>query len=187
MNLIHVVATTQDGVIGVNGDLPWAKSSADMKYFRELTRDKVVIMGVNTIMSLPRPKLNVGEVLPNRYLICSSDSRKEPPHRAVVRAQLLIEDLTRNKLYREIKIPAGYDQHAVIIAGGESIYRETLDDVQVVFRNVVHSKYPVEINDQSKVSFYPLVELNAQFTRVKADFITDETTSILTEIWIRKK
>jgi dihydrofolate reductase len=51
-----VVAVARNGVIGLNGDLPW-RISSDLKLFRRLTMGKPVIMGRKTWESLPRRPL----------------------------------------------------------------------------------------------------------------------------------
>ena len=51
-----VVAVSRNGVIGVNGGLPWHISS-DLKRFKEITLGKPVIMGRKTWDSLPRKPL----------------------------------------------------------------------------------------------------------------------------------
>lgn len=51
-----IVARGRNGVIGVDGDLPW-RLKADMKCFVEATRGKPVIMGRKTWESLPRRPL----------------------------------------------------------------------------------------------------------------------------------
>ncbi len=52
MTINIIVAMTKDRVIGKDGTVPW-KISEDMKLFKELTTNKVVIMGKNTWNSLP--------------------------------------------------------------------------------------------------------------------------------------
>jgi dihydrofolate reductase len=47
-----VVARATNGVIGNAGTLPW-KLPADMRRFRQLTLDKIVVMGRKTFESLP--------------------------------------------------------------------------------------------------------------------------------------
>lgn len=49
-----VVAIAQNGVIGRDGQLPW-RLPADLKFFRDLTRDHVVIMGRKTFESIGKP------------------------------------------------------------------------------------------------------------------------------------
>lgn len=52
--LYVIAATTPDGVIGVDGRLPW-RNAADMRRFRELTAGRDVLMGRRTAESLPKP------------------------------------------------------------------------------------------------------------------------------------
>ena len=47
-----IVAMTQDGVIGLNGKMPW-HYSADLKHFKQTTLNSTVIMGRCTWESLP--------------------------------------------------------------------------------------------------------------------------------------
>ncbi|WP_018688394.1 dihydrofolate reductase [Ahrensia kielensis] len=56
-----VVAVSQNGVIGREGDMPW-RLSADLKRFKSLTIGKPVIMGRKTFES-------IGKALPNRLNI----------------------------------------------------------------------------------------------------------------------
>ncbi len=56
-----VVAASNNGVIGVDGDLPW-RLPDDLRYFKQLTTGKPVVMGRKTYESIGRP-------LPNRHNI----------------------------------------------------------------------------------------------------------------------
>ncbi len=58
-NLSLIAATTQDGGIGSENRLPW-KCPEDMKFFKEFTTGKSVIMGHNTFESIG------SRALPNR-------------------------------------------------------------------------------------------------------------------------
>ncbi|MDX8383321.1 MAG: dihydrofolate reductase [Ghiorsea sp.] len=65
MNLTLILATAKNGVIGNGNSLPWNNFTADLKHFRILTENCIVVMGRNTWESLPeqyRP-------LPNRVNI----------------------------------------------------------------------------------------------------------------------
>lgn len=53
----YVVAVADNGVIGLNGGLPWRLSS-DLKLFRRLTMGKPIIMGRKTWQSLPKRPLD---------------------------------------------------------------------------------------------------------------------------------
>ena len=67
-----IVAKSRNGVIGVNGELPW-KLSSDLKYFKKITIGKPVLMGRITWESLPFP-------LPGRpNLILTRDQNYQAP------------------------------------------------------------------------------------------------------------
>lgn len=71
LNCIHIVATDPDGIIGVDGDLPWHYPE-DLKFFKVTTKDHIVVMGRVTYDSIGKP-------LPNRLNIVVSSSAK-PDH-----------------------------------------------------------------------------------------------------------
>ena len=54
MQIVLVVAMSENRVIGVDGDLPW-KISADLKHFKKVTMGHPVVMGRKTWESLPFP------------------------------------------------------------------------------------------------------------------------------------
>ncbi|MDG1203053.1 MAG: dihydrofolate reductase, partial [SAR86 cluster bacterium] len=68
MDLIvsHVVAMSNNSVIGVNNDLPWSLKD-DLAHFKKYTTGKIIVMGRKTYESIGRP-------LPNRvnYVISST-------------------------------------------------------------------------------------------------------------------
>ena len=67
------VARARNGVIGLNGALPWRLGS-DLAMFKELTLGKPIIMGRKTWDSLPR------RPLPGRTnIVLSHDGRFAPP------------------------------------------------------------------------------------------------------------
>ncbi|MEY4194566.1 MAG: hypothetical protein RLZZ226_934, partial [Pseudomonadota bacterium] len=59
-----IVAMAENGIIGRNGTMPW-HIPADLKYFRQVTWEKSIIMGRKTFDSLGRP-------LPGRHNIILS-------------------------------------------------------------------------------------------------------------------
>ena len=52
--IISLIAALDDkGGMGLNGGLPWPHNSEDMKWFKEMTMGKVVIVGSVTAATLP--------------------------------------------------------------------------------------------------------------------------------------
>ena len=56
VRLCLIVAMAENGVIGKEGDLPW-RLPEDLKWFKETTMGKPIVMGRNTWESLPRKPL----------------------------------------------------------------------------------------------------------------------------------
>ena len=54
----HVVALSNNNVIGKDNDLPW-NLKTDLKHFKDYTSNKIIVMGRKTFESIGRP-------LPNR-------------------------------------------------------------------------------------------------------------------------
>ena len=66
MIISHLVALSNNFVIGVNNDLPW-RLKKDLKHFSTYTQDKAIVMGRKTFESIGRP-------LPNRKNIVISST-----------------------------------------------------------------------------------------------------------------
>ena len=66
MIISHLVALSNNFVIGVNNDLPW-KLKKDLQHFSTYTQNKAIVMGRKTFESIGRP-------LPNRKNIVISSS-----------------------------------------------------------------------------------------------------------------
>ena len=47
-NIILIAAISQNGVIGINNELPWPKISEDFQRFKSLTIGNSVVMGRKT-------------------------------------------------------------------------------------------------------------------------------------------
>ena len=54
ITISHVVALSNNNVIGKDNDLPW-NLKTDLKHFREYTTDKLLIMGRKTFDSIGKP------------------------------------------------------------------------------------------------------------------------------------
>lgn len=70
---VLIWAQTQDGTIAMNGMIPWHVQD-DMKFFTQTTKNQVVLMGRNTMLSLN------GRPLPNRInLVLTHQKTLEVP------------------------------------------------------------------------------------------------------------
>lgn len=108
MNLI--VAVDKNWAIGKENKL-LVSIPADMKFFRETTGGKVVVMGRKTLESFPG-----GKPLKNRtnIVLTTDTSYRVKDALAVHSVEELLEELKK------------YPQEDIFVIGGESIYRQLL-------------------------------------------------------------
>lgn len=156
----HIVATDLNWVIGKGNSIPWHEPE-DLKYFKQLTQNKVVIMGYNTFDSI---LVAIGRPLPNRLsiVVTNKDITTLEPfinviyvntitnalHLAVVKTKALTARFTKEEAEQNAE---------VFIAGGAQLYRQTIKFVDRVYRTAVEvtvSVEPLKEPDQPLV-FYP--------------------------------
>ncbi len=113
MNLI--AAVDRNWGIGMNNKL-LVRIPQDMKFFKEMTTGKVVVMGRKTLESFPN-----GTPLKDRVNIVLTRDRSYQ-----AKGVLAVHDM--EELEREL---ARYDSGDVYVIGGESVYRQLLDKCDV--------------------------------------------------------
>ena len=69
ITISHVVALSNNNVIGVNNSLPW-NLKTDLAHFKNYTSNKIIVMGRKTYES-------IGRTLPNRINLIVSNTIKE--------------------------------------------------------------------------------------------------------------
>ncbi|MEF9940976.1 MAG: dihydrofolate reductase [Lachnospiraceae bacterium] len=108
MNII--VATDKNWGIGFENNL-LVSIPADMKFFRETTAGKIVVMGRKTLESFPN-----GLPLKNRINIILTSNKKYTVKDAIVIHSIdeMVEELKK------------YKEEDIYVIGGESIYRQLL-------------------------------------------------------------
>jgi len=111
-----VVAAAENGVIGINGGLPW-QIPDDLKRFRTLTLGKPCIMGRKTWESLPR------KPLPGRTNIVVTH---DPEYRAP-------GALIASSFDRAIEIAAQENPSEIAVIGGENIFAAALPLAQRIY------------------------------------------------------
>jgi dihydrofolate reductase len=122
MNVNLIVATSENGVIGKDGDMPWGRSMpADLKHFQHITtlgESNVVIMGRKTYDS-------IGKALPGRvnYVITRNRNKEETDY---IDAEVYntIEDALAHAQGLEYFLKLEIDVH---IIGGASIYNQAME------------------------------------------------------------
>jgi len=137
MNLI--VAVDKKWGIGKNNGL-LVSISDDLKRFKALTLDKVVVMGYNTLISLPGQK-----PLKNRTNIVLTSKKIE------IEGAIVVNDLSALK-----NVLRGYSLEDVFIIGGESVYRQFVDFCDYAYITYIDKEYDADrffpvLNDSWKL------------------------------------
>lgn len=122
MKISIIAAVGKNLELGKNNDLIWSLPN-DLKFFKNVTNGKMVVMGKNTFKSLPK-------VLPNRknVVLTFPDDKEILPSEVEI-FHGIPEFLDRYKDYTE----------EIFIIGGASIYKQ--------FLNLADTLYLTEIND----------------------------------------
>lgn len=118
-----IAAVSANGVIGYQGGIPWY-FIADLKHFRKLTLNQIVVMGYKTLES-------IGSInLPRRE------------NRVITRKPLLIQNegiIFYSTPMEALEDPRGKD---IWIIGGAEIYRELLPMVDRLYITEIFKSYP---------------------------------------------
>ncbi len=113
-----VVATAENGVIGMDGDMPW-RLSTDLKRFKALTLGKPMIMGRKTFESIGKP-------LPGRTsIVVTRDVEWQSPGVVAVQS-------TEQALLVAEQVALADDAEAICVVGGGQIYAKTLASADVL-------------------------------------------------------
>lgn len=113
MKLAIIVAQAKNRVIGINNKLPWHLPE-DLRYFKQVTMAKPIIMGRNTFESIGRP-------LPGRTNIVISRQAGYAPDNVKVVSSLE----AAVELAESICLINGNDEAMVI--GGAQIYAQAME------------------------------------------------------------
>lgn len=150
-----IVAYGKHREIGARGDLPWGRDlPADLRYFRELTLGKTVIMGHATYLSIGRP-------LPSRQNIVVTSRPLETTALTVP---------TLDAAYQNA-------DSCPIIIGGAMMYASALETIDRLHATEIHATFPgsdtffPELPD----SFYELTRISHsadEDNRYDFDFVT---------------
>lgn len=126
MNLI--AAVDQNWGIGLKNQL-LVRIPEDMKYFRQMTTGKVVVMGRKTLESFPG-----GQPLSNRTnIVLTTDQNYQKKNALVVHS---LEELFHNLQQ--------YQSEDVFVIGGESIYRQLLDQCETAYITKIDYQYQAD-------------------------------------------
>jgi dihydrofolate reductase len=120
--LCHIVAMSNNRVIGKGGKLPWHLKT-DLQYFKQVTMDACLIMGRKTFDS-------IGKALPGRFSIVLSRSTDVMGERvATVQSIDAAVNLAKNI--------QGFRNDRLFVIGGGEVYRSTMELVDEIYLTLV--------------------------------------------------
>lgn len=142
-----ILATNNNGGLGINNEIPW-HSAADFKHFKEETTGKIVVMGFNTWKSLPR------KPLPGRLniVLLSRDYIEREP----VDSDPSVLFMSEDNLWSIIS-----NNPDCVIMGGARIYKLALPFVDTIVLSTIN-------NDAECDTFFNL-ESNAKEANLRLE------------------
>ncbi len=117
----HIVAMSENSVIGIDDRLPW-NIDYDLKRFKYLSMGKITLFGRKTFESLPK------SLIGRKIVIVSKTRKKVQDIDTFFNIDDAIKNLSKTK------------DREIIIAGGESIYKQTINYVDKIYLTLVHKK-----------------------------------------------
>jgi len=120
-SLSIISAMDENRLIGSNNALPW-HLPADLAFFKRTTLNKPILMGRKTYESIGRP-------LPGRrnIIITRNPDYRQPGCESVVSIDKALELV--------------FDQPEVMLIGGESLYKQTINRAQTLYITEIHGKF----------------------------------------------
>ena len=139
MIISHLVALSNNFVIGVNNDLPW-KLKKDLQHFSAYTQNKAIVMGRKTFESIGRP-------LPNRKNLVISSSLESQESLEVV-----------PNLNQAIEVASQWNkdnsaEEEIVLIGGGYVFEESKN----IVNKLVLTRVECEIDGDV---FYPQIDLS---------------------------
>lgn len=132
ITLAHVVATSSNFVIGnEHNQMPWGHAlKQDLKRFRDLTTNHIVIMGRKTYQTMYESL--GGKPLPNRLsIVITRDPKQIPAHENVIAVESVEEAIrvSRGQLHK-------YPSEVFVVGGGE-IFSKTYDKIDNLYLTLI--------------------------------------------------
>lgn len=140
MKIKLIACTDSKGGIGKNGSLPWPHFGDDMRRFKALTENQIVVMGRKTFESLP----DDARPLKDRLNIILSGT---------------IENISGVLVEREVGQILNLQKifvDDIWIIGGQSIYEQFIDLADEIYLTRIQKNYECD-------RFFPKIEKNAWY------------------------
>ncbi len=157
MILSHIVATDLNGAIGKDNKLPWHLPE-DLKFFKETTQGKIIIMGRKTFDS-------IGRLLPGRMHLVITRQQKTSDNDNLMYVSSLDEAI------RKAGTLIGKWPSEVFILGGGEIFQQSIHMVNKIYLTKIEKTVDGDC-------FYPQVDFSLFDLEKQNHFHTSEKFSI---------
>ena len=162
----HVVAMSNNNVIGVNNKLPWQLKD-DLEHFKEYTTGKIIIMGRKTFESIGRPLPNI------QNFVISSNLRE-------VDGISIFQNL-ENAIIAAKKYNKDLDSaQEIAIIGGGYLFRDSIN----YFNKLVLTRVDCEIDGDV---YYPKIDLKNWELESSENFLKSEVNQYDFSVEVFKK
>lgn len=136
-----IVAVDSQLGIGKNNDL-LVNIPGDLKYFREKTRGKCIVVGRKTLESFPG-----GKPLPGRdHIILTRDENFKCPEREGVTCHLCKSKEEVLKIIEE-----QYSDEEIFVCGGAAVYEEFFNECEKFYVTEIHESFGAD-------RFFPAID-----------------------------
>lgn len=164
MDINMIVAVDRNYGIGKNNKL-LAHIPEDLKYFKKITNNNIIVMGYNTYMSLPiKP-------LPNRVNIVLTTKNID------IEGAIVVHNI--DELMKELK---KYNDKKIFICGGASVYKQLMPYSNRLYLTHIFDEFDADTT-------FPMIDENIwEVEKIEGDFenINNKYPHIFT-IYKRKK
>ena len=147
IKISHVVALSNNNVIGVDNDLPWSLKT-DLSHFKKYTTNKIIVMGRKTYESIGRP-------LPNRVNYIVSNTIKDLDGASIFKSTEEALESAKEVCDKD----DNYDE--IVIIGGGYLFRDTLS----ISNKLVLTNVDCDIEGDV---FYPEINLS-EWKEIKSE------------------
>ena len=148
------------GVIGIDNKMPW-HIPEELKYFKKITENSIIIMGKNTYVSIGTP------LSKRTNIIISSQSESLCSSNVYVRNTL--DEALDLAYYLGLK-----EQKNIFIIGGASIYEQTIPYITKAYITVLDVSYynKIKLDESKNFVYYPYEKL------IDSNFVLTESKSL---------
>lgn len=156
MSLSLIVALARNHTIGIDNKLPWYLPN-DLKYFKQVTMGKTIIMGRKTYESIGKP-------LPGRTNIVITRQADYVPPNANDSVKVVASLPAAQALAEQLGLINGQDEAMII--GGAEIYTQALPLVDRMYLTEVHAEVDGD-------AFFPEFDRSQWQEVVREDFAAE--------------